>query len=69
MDNGSKQGNGLPISVYEFSNTDVNKLIFTLQNKFNLICSIHYNRDNKPCIYIFKKSMNTLITLIKPYFF
>ena len=38
------------------------------QDKFNLKCSIHYNRDNKPRIYIFKESMDTLITLVKPYF-
>lgn len=68
MDDGSKQGDGLHISVYGFSNTDVDKLMFTLQDKFNLKCSIHYNRDNKPRIYIFKESMDTLKTLVKPYF-
>ena len=51
-----------------FSNTDVDKLMFTLQDKFNLRCSIHYNRDKKPRIYIFKESMETLISLVKPYF-
>lgn len=50
MDDGSRQGNGLHISVYGFSNTDVDKLMFTLQDKFNLKCSIHYNRENKPRI-------------------
>ena len=68
MDEGSRQGSGLHISVYGFSNQDVDKLMFTLQDKFNLKCSIHYNRDNKPRIYIFKESMDTLITLVKPYF-
>ena len=68
MDDGSKHGSGLHISVYGFSNRDVDKLMFTLQDKFNLKCSIHYNRDHKPRIYIFKESMNTLITLVKPYF-
>jgi len=43
-------------------------LLSTLQDKFNLKCSIHYNRDNKPRIYIFKESMDNLITLVKPYF-
>ena len=52
MDDGSIQGSGLHVSVYGFSNTDVDKLMFTLQDKFNLKCSIHYNRDNKPRIYI-----------------
>jgi hypothetical protein len=68
MDDGSKQGSGLHISVYAFTNQDVDKLMFVLQDKFNLKCSIHYNRDNKPRIYIFKESMNNLINLVKPYF-
>ena len=68
MDDGSKQGDGLHISVYAFSTTDVDKLMFTLQDKFNLKTSIHYNRDKKPRIYIFKESMDTLINLVKPYF-
>ena len=68
MDDGSKHGSGMHISVYGFTNTDLDKLMFTLQDKFNLKCSIHYNRDNKPRIYIFKESMDILITLVKPYF-
>ena len=68
MDDGSRQGDGLHISVYAFSNEDVDKLMFTLQNKFNLKCSIHYNRDKKPRIYIFKESMNDLRSLISSYF-
>lgn len=55
-DDGSRQGSGLHINVYGFSNADVDKLMFTLQDKFNLKCSIHYNRNNKPRIYIFKES-------------
>lgn len=54
MDDGSKQASGLHISVYAFTNDDVDKLMFTLQDKFKLKCSIHYNRDDKPRIYIFK---------------
>ena len=61
MDDGSRQGTGLHISVYGFSNTDVDKLMFTLQDKFNLKCSIHYNRDKKPRIYIFKELLTPLI--------
>ena len=68
MDDGSKHGTGLHISVYAFINNDVDKLMFTLQKKFNIKCSIHYNRDNKPRIYIFKESMDHLITMVKPYF-
>lgn len=68
MDDGSRHGAGLHISVYAFSNTDVDKLMFTLQDKFKLKCSIHYNRDNKPRIYIFKESMDSLILLVNPFF-
>src|SRR5919204_216362 len=63
MDDGSKQGSGLHISVYAFSNADVDKLMFTLQDKFNLKCSIHYNRDNKPPIYIFVANFLVLMQL------
>ncbi|KAF1922146.1 uncharacterized protein M421DRAFT_391127 [Didymella exigua CBS 183.55] len=45
-------------NIYELltprGTTDVDKLMFTLQDKFNLKTSIHYNRDKKPRIYIFK---------------
>ncbi len=68
MDEGSRHGDGLHISVYAFSNVDVDKLMFTLQDKFNLKCSIHYNRDKKPRIYIFKESMDTLKSLTSPFF-
>jgi len=68
MDDGSRQGSGLHLSVYAFSNEDVDRLMFTLQDKLNLRCSIHYNRSNKPRIYIFKESMENLIALTKPFF-
>ena len=68
MDDGSRHGEGMHIGVYAFTNADVDKLMFTLQSKFNLKCSIHYNRDKKPRIYIFKESMDTLRNLVKPYF-
>ncbi len=42
--------------------------MFTLQDKFGLKCSIHYNRDNKPRIYIFKESMSKLRSLVSEYF-
>jgi LAGLIDADG DNA endonuclease family len=68
MDDGSRHGDGLHLSVYAFSNKDVDKLMFTLQYKFNLKCSIHYNKSKKPRIYIFKQSMKDLIFLVKPFF-
>ena len=68
MDDGSKHGDGMHIGVYGFTNMDVDKLMYTLQYKFNIKCSIHFNKEKKPRIYIFKESMDTLITLVKPYF-
>lgn len=68
QDDGSKQGAGLHLNVYAFTNDDVDKLMFTLQDKFNLKCSIHYHRNKKPRIYIFKESMDDLRMLTKPYF-
>jgi hypothetical protein len=67
-DDGSKHNTGLHLSVYGFSNSDVDKLMFTLQDKFKFRCSIHYNRSNKPRIYIFKESMDSLISLTRPFF-
>jgi hypothetical protein len=61
MDDVSKHVSGLHLSVYAFSIKDVDKLMFVLQDKFNLRCLIHYNRDNKPRIYIFRlESMESL---------
>ena len=68
MDDGSRQNEGLHLSIYAFNNEDTGRLMYTLQDKFNLKCSIHFNRDNKPRIYIFKESLKDLIELTKPYF-
>jgi len=68
IDDGSPHGEGLHISAYAFSEKDIGKLMFTLQDKFGLKCSIHYNRDNKPIIYIFKESMSKLRSLVSEYF-
>ena len=67
MDDGSKQGSGLHLNTYAFNTEDIDRLMFTLQDKFGLKCSIHY-LNNKPRIYIFKESMNHLVNLVKPYF-
>lgn len=68
MDDGSRHGEGLHIGTYAFSNEDMDKLMFVLQDKFELKCSIHLNRDNKPRIYIFKESMDKLRSLVSQYF-
>jgi hypothetical protein len=68
MDDGSRHGDGLHISTYNFSDEDLDKLMFTLQDKFGLKCSIHNNKDGKPRIYIFKESMDVLRSLVNEYF-
>lgn len=68
MDDGSRHGNGLHLSTYNLSDEYINKLMFTLQDKFNLKCSIHNNKDGKPRIYVFKESMDILISLVNKYF-
>lgn len=54
LDDGSRDADGMYIGVYAFTNADVDKFMFVLQDKFTIKCSIHYNRDKKPRIYIFK---------------
>lgn len=68
MDDGSRKGSGLHLSVYGFSNESVDRLMYTLQDKFQLRCSIHNNSKGKPRIYIFKESMPHLTELVRPYF-
>ena len=68
MDDGSIQGEGLHISTYSFSGEEIDKLLLVLQNKFGLKCSIHYNIDKKPRIYIYKESIDKLRSLVSQYF-
>lgn len=65
MDDESRHDSGMHIGAYAFSSEDIDRLMFTLQDKFNLKCSIHYNSEEKPIIYIFKESMNTLRSLVQ----
>lgn len=66
MDDGSKQGKGLHISTYGYTIEEVELLIKVLTIKFNLKCSIHL-LHNKPRIFIWAESKETLILLIKKY--
>ena len=54
MDDESRHGDGMHKGVYVFTNADVDKLMLVLQDRFNIKWYIHYNRDKKPRIYIFK---------------
>ena len=66
MDDGSKQGKGLHLNVYAFSPECVNRLINVLNTKFGLKCSIHL-KNGKPRIYVFKESIELLISIVKPH--
>lgn len=66
MWDGSKQNEGLHLSVYAFSSSDVNLLIDALSSNFNLKCIIH-NTDRGPRIYINNNSMDILRPIVSPY--
>lgn len=63
MDDGSRQNDGLHLSVYSFDTESVDRLLKTLRDKFNLKCSIH-KHDRGPRIYIWAESMPHLRTLV-----
>ena len=66
MDDGSKQGQGLHLNTYGFDMDSVNRLVHTLEVKFNLKCSIHSHKKG-PRIYIRKISMSHLRELVTPH--
>lgn len=63
MDDGSRQNDGLHLSVYSFDSESVDRLLKTLREKFNLKCSIH-KHDRGPRIYIWTESMPHLRSLV-----
>jgi LAGLIDADG DNA endonuclease family len=66
MDDGYKSGKGLYICTESFSLEEIKILIVVLKNKFNL--EYNYHRvTNDYRIYIFGKSKDTLVKLVKPY--
>lgn len=66
MGDGSKQNEGIHLSVYAFSTSDVELLIKALNERYNLSCSIHLT-DRGPRIYVNKKNMENLRPLISTY--
>jgi hypothetical protein len=66
MGDGSKQNEGIHLSVYAFSTSDVELLIKALDERYNLECSIH-NTDKGPRIYVNKNSMKILRPLVSNY--
>jgi hypothetical protein len=53
------------LNVYGFDDDSVNRILSVLQNKFNLICTLHMHYTKKGYrIYIHKESMAALIILV-----
>lgn len=55
----SQHNEGLHLSVYSFSTSDVDLLVSALTNNFNISCSWH-NTNKGAKIYIHKASTNTI---------
>jgi hypothetical protein len=63
MGYGSKQNEGIHLSVYVFSTSEVELLITALNERYNLKCSIHLS-DRGPRIYVNKRNMEILRPLV-----
>jgi LAGLIDADG DNA endonuclease family len=66
MGDGSRQNEGIHLSVYAYSEIECELLISVLTNKFNLKCSLHRHVKG-PRIYIDKASTIIVRDLVKPY--
>ena len=66
MDDGSKDGSGLRISTNSFKKEEILRLQKVQLDRYNLSCTIR-NQKEQFIIYIPKKEMNLLISIIKPY--
>ena len=66
MDDGYKMNNGFYLCTDSYSLEDTHKLVQILKTKFNLNCGVHKYKNNYR-LYIFSKSKNSLIQLIKSY--
>lgn len=67
MGDGAKTGSGLILCTDSFTLKDVLRLMFVLQNRYNLNCSILTNNKNSYRIYIKKDSMPLLIEIVSPH--
>jgi hypothetical protein len=63
---GTKTGKGLTLQTQSFTVKECVFIISILIHKFNLKCSLHFQR-NLPVIYISTKSMKNLQPYIIPY--
>lgn len=63
MGDGSKQNEGIHLSVYAFTPSDVELLITALNERYNIKCSIH-DTEKGARIYVNKKNMEILKPLV-----
>lgn len=66
MDDGYKSVNGFYFCTESYTLEDNHKLSLILKNQFNLDCGIH-KHTNGHRLYIFGKSKDLLLNLVKPY--
>lgn len=67
MGDGSKRGRGLIFFTDSFTLTDVNRLIFVLQNRYNLNCGIVTIKKNAYRIVIKTDFRPLLRTIVLPH--
>jgi hypothetical protein len=70
MDDGTADRSGFILNTNSFTKEEIDLLISTLKNKFDLNCSVHTRNDrvNKPyLIYIKADSWNKFKSLIEPH--
>lgn len=63
MDDGSKQGKGIHLNTYGFTQECVKRLVLVLETKFNLKCSLHI-KNKQHRIFIWAKSKDLLKSYI-----
>jgi hypothetical protein len=66
MDDGYKSKNGFYLCTESYTLADNLRLSEILKTKFNLDCGVH-KHTNGHRLYIFSKSKDQLLTLIRPY--
>jgi len=72
MDDGFKVNNGVGLATESFTEEEVDRLKFVLENKFDLLVSKNPRKTNSSInrfrLFISAKSRNKLHSLVMPYF-
>jgi hypothetical protein len=67
MGDGQASRHGLVLCTDSYKLVDVVRLMNVLMIRYELECTLRINRENQYRIYIRERSMNFLITIVKPY--